>query len=50
MPEVTLQPAVKDSILEMIGHTPVVRLARIGTGLRPRLVAKLEAFNPGGSI
>jgi cystathionine beta-synthase len=41
---------VKDSILDTIGHTPLVRLSRIGAGLAPQLVAKLEAFNPGGSI
>ena len=28
----------------------MVRLSRIGAGLRPQLVAKLEVFNPGGSI
>ena len=28
----------------------MVRLSRIGAGLRPQLVAKLESFNPGGSI
>src|SRR5690348_5935300 len=27
-----------------------MRLARIGAGLKPRIVAKLESFNPGGSI
>jgi cystathionine beta-synthase len=43
-------PDVKDSILETIGDTPLVRLSRIGAGLRPQLVAKLETFNPGGSI
>jgi cystathionine beta-synthase len=42
--------ALKDSILETIGNTPLVNLARIGAGLRPRLAAKLEVFNPGGSI
>ncbi len=41
---------LQDSILDTIGDTPLVRLSRIGAGLRPRLVAKLEAFNPGGSI
>jgi cystathionine beta-synthase len=50
MPEADLTPDVKDSILDTIGHTPLVRLSRIGAGLRPTLVAKLEAFNPGGSI
>jgi cystathionine beta-synthase len=42
--------ALKGSILETIGNTPLVRLARIGAGLRPQLAAKLEVFNPGGSI
>src|SRR6204780_1771357 len=41
---------IGDSILDTIGNTPLVRLSRIGAGLRPQLVAKLETFNPGGSI
>jgi cystathionine beta-synthase len=41
---------IGDSILDTIGDTPLVRLSRIGAGLRPQLVAKLELFNPGGSI
>jgi cystathionine beta-synthase len=45
-----LEPMVNDSILDTIGDTPLVRLSRIGAGLRPQLVAKLEVFNPGGSI
>ena len=44
------EPILHDSILDTIGDTPLVRLSRIGAGLRPRLVAKLETFNPGGSI
>ena len=43
-------PLVNDSILETIGNTPLVRLSRIAPGLRPQLLAKLEDFNPGGSI
>src|ERR1700685_2944528 len=43
-------PDIRDSILETIGHTPLVRLSRIGAGLRCQLIAKLEVFNPGGSI
>jgi cystathionine beta-synthase len=48
----TDQPSapIADSILDTIGHTPLVRLTRIGAGLRPQLLAKLEVFNPGGSI
>ena len=41
---------IKDSILDTIGETPLVRLSRIGAGLTPQIVAKLESFNPGGSI
>ena len=43
-------PDIRDSILDTIGHTPMVRLSRIGAGLRCQLIAKLEVFNPGGSI
>jgi cystathionine beta-synthase len=39
-----------ESILEVIGNTPMVRLNRIGQGLKPILLAKLEYLNPGGSV
>jgi cystathionine beta-synthase len=41
---------IKDSILETVGDTPLVRLSRIGANLAPQIVAKVEYFNPGGSI
>src|SRR5215207_1883882 len=41
---------IKDSILDAIGGTPLVRLSRLGAELTPQLVAKVEALNPGGSI
>ena len=44
------QAEIKDSILDTVGETPLVRLSRIGAGLTPQIVAKLESFNPGGSI
>ncbi len=43
-------PDIKDSILETVGETPLIRLSRIGQGLTPQIVAKVEYFNPGGSI
>ncbi|HTE63315.1 MAG TPA: pyridoxal-phosphate dependent enzyme, partial [Solirubrobacteraceae bacterium] len=49
-PATDRQTDIKDSILDTIGETPLVRLSRIGAGLTPQLVAKLELFNPGGSI
>src|SRR3954466_690003 len=41
---------IRDSILDTIGDTPMVRLSRLEPDLRCRLVAKMEVFNPGGSI
>ena len=39
----------KDST-ELIGNTPLVRLNRITEGLKAEVVAKLESFNPLGSV
>jgi len=41
---------VRNSALELIGETPVVRLSRIEPDLRTPLVAKVEFLNPGGSV
>ncbi len=41
--------AIYDSILDTIGRTPVVRLNRI-TPQGVELYAKIEAFNPAGSV
>src|SRR5246500_3544834 len=38
------------TVLDLIGNTPLVRLQRIGQGLAPTIVAKLEDLNPGGSV
>src|SRR3954469_918831 len=42
--------SILDSILDTIGHTPMVRLSRLDPEVRCALVAKVEVFNPGGSI
>ena len=41
------QADIKDSILDTIGETPLVRLSRIGAGAAPQIVAKIEYFNSG---
>ena len=41
---------IHDSILDAIGETPLVRLSRFASDVAPTLLAKLEVFNPGGSI
>src|SRR5579872_1112969 len=42
--------AILDTILDAVGNTPLVRLARLGAGTRTQLVAKVELLNPGGSV
>jgi cysteine synthase A len=46
------EPQVKiaDSLLELVGGTPLVRLGRIGRGLAVELLGKLELKNPLGSV
>jgi cystathionine beta-synthase len=39
-----------DSLLALIGRTPMVRLDRIGRDVPGQLLAKLEMLNPGGSV
>ena len=41
---------VYNNIIETIGRTPLVKLNKIAEGLKPTILAKLEAFNPGGSV
>jgi cystathionine beta-synthase len=41
---------VANSLLDLVGNTPMVRLGRVGAGLACDLVAKVELFNPGGSV
>ncbi|MGH8962704.1 MAG: cystathionine beta-synthase, partial [Jatrophihabitantaceae bacterium] len=39
-----------ESLLELIGNTPLVKLRRVSEGLAPTVLAKIEYFNPGGSV
>ncbi|GAB4197867.1 MAG: cystathionine beta-synthase [Roseiflexaceae bacterium] len=41
---------IKDSILDAIGNTPLVRLTKLARGVRPQVLAKVEFLNPGGSV
>jgi len=41
---------IYDSIIDTIGHTPLVRLQRLQQGLQAELVLKLESFNPMSSV
>jgi cystathionine beta-synthase len=39
-----------DSVLQTIGWTPLIRLGRIGAGVRTPIYGKAEYVNPGGSV
>ncbi|WP_037573404.1 cystathionine beta-synthase [Phaeacidiphilus oryzae] len=39
-----------DSIIELVGDTPLVRLGRVTEGISATVLAKVEYFNPGGSV
>src|SRR6188768_1693304 len=38
------------TVLELVGHTPIVRLERLSREVPGELLAKLEYLNPGGSV
>ncbi|MEU6999595.1 cystathionine beta-synthase [Nonomuraea sp. NPDC046570] len=41
---------VYDSLVELMGNTPLVRLHKVSAGLPAQVLAKVEYFNPGGSV
>ena len=41
---------VYDSVLDAVGRSPLIRLRRIGRGVRPTILGKAEHLQPGGSI
>jgi cysteine synthase len=43
-------PLIADSVLDLIGKTPLVRLHRVVPDGAAEVLGKLEARNPGGSV
>ncbi|MFJ6052916.1 cystathionine beta-synthase [Streptomyces sp. NPDC092307] len=39
-----------DSMISLVGNTPLVKLNRVTEGLQATVLAKVEYFNPGGSV
>jgi cysteine synthase len=42
--------AIAENVLSLVGHTPLVRLSRVGPAGGASVVGKLEVKNPGGSV
>ncbi|MEW6276588.1 MAG: cysteine synthase A [Bacillota bacterium] len=41
---------IANSVTELIGATPLLRLNKLGAGAGAEIIAKVEFFNPGGSV
>jgi cystathionine beta-synthase len=41
---------VHNSLTELMGNTPLLRLRKVTAGARAQVLAKIEYFNPGGSV
>jgi cysteine synthase len=39
-----------NSLIDLVGHTPLLRLSRVTDGAQPLILAKVEYLNPGGSV
>jgi cystathionine beta-synthase len=39
---------VSESLIDLVGNTPLVRLGRMAAGLAPQVLVKVEYFNPAG--
>ncbi len=45
-----MKPKIADSVLDLIGDTPIVRLHRVSKPGGATVLAKVESANPGGSV
>jgi len=44
------RPKIAENVLELIGHTPLVKLNTLSEGCEAEIVCKLESFNPANSV
>ena len=39
-----------ESLIDLVGNTPLLRLSKVTDGAKPLILAKVEYMNPGGSV
>jgi cystathionine beta-synthase len=49
MAELGLQVKYAETIIDLVGNTPLVKLNRVTEGIKATVLVKVEYFNPGGS-
>jgi cysteine synthase len=50
MPVPPVTGAIPENLADLVGNTPMVRLARLAPDCDAELLGKLEAYNPAGSV
>jgi cystathionine beta-synthase len=49
-PPVAAGTQILANVMEAVGNTPLIRINKLAQGLRATVLAKVEFFNPGGSV
>jgi cystathionine beta-synthase len=50
LPRIEVAMEYHQSVLDLIGNTPLIKLNRLNRGLKPLILAKMENLNPGFSV
>src|ERR687894_2153305 len=49
-PSAVVDTEILNNVMEAIGNTPLIRINKLARGIKPAVLAKVEFFNPGGSV
>src|SRR6476661_2908440 len=49
-PTTAVETQILNNVMEAIGNTPLIRINKLARGIRANVLAKVEFFNPGGSV
>jgi cystathionine beta-synthase len=49
-PATTAETEILNTVMDAVGNTPLIRINKLARGIRANVLAKVEFFNPGGSV